>query len=229
MPAGGKSGRIAGLDRPASERERRGATVDRALNPFPPAWKSFQVQQSDTRGKARRFPETIVEIANTGAPRLRYDADCVTNNDILRRIRYVFDFEDAEMIALFALGGRTVTRAEVSGWLKRDGDPDGKACRDVALAAFLNGFIVRRRGAREGSAPAPETRLTNNIILRKLKAALEFRSEDVIEVVALAGFPLSKHELSALFRTPEHRQYRECKDQLLRNFLKGLQLKYRGA
>lgn len=153
----------------------------------------------------------------------------MTNNDILRRVRYVFDFDDAEMIALFALGGREVTRAEVSDWLKKEDDPDVKTCPDVVLAAFLNGFIVRRRGAREGPAAAPETRLTNNMILRKLKVALEFRSEEVIEVVTLAGLPVSKHELSAMFRKPEHRQYRECKDQFLRNFLKGLQQRYRGA
>jgi uncharacterized protein YehS (DUF1456 family) len=43
----------------------------------------------------------------------------------------------------------------------------------------------------------------------------------------LRGFRLSKHELSAFFRNPTQPQYRECKDQVLRNFLMGLQMKYR--
>jgi len=45
--------------------------------------------------------------------------------------------------------------------------------------------------------------------------------------LALADLKISKHELSAFFRRPDHKHYRTCKDQILRNFLKGLQLKYR--
>jgi len=48
----------------------------------------------------------------------------MTNNDILRRIRYTFDFEDSKMIEIYGMGNREVTRAEVSDWLKRDDDPE---------------------------------------------------------------------------------------------------------
>ena len=47
-------------------------------------------------------------------------------------------------------------------------------------------------------------------------------------LIKQADFSLSKHELSAFFRKPEHKHYRKCKDQVLRYFLKGVQLKYRG-
>ena len=56
---------------------------------------------------------------------------------------------------------------------------------------------------------------------------LFMKAEDVLAVMALADFRMSKSELSAFFRKPDHKHYRECKDQILRNFLKGLQLKYR--
>ncbi|MBQ0785297.1 MAG: DUF1456 family protein, partial [Amphritea sp.] len=75
--------------------------------------------------------------------------------------------------------------------------------------------------------PIPERRLTNNIIFRKLKIALNFTAEDILEVLGLAGVSLSKHELSALFRKQGHQNFRECKDQVLRNFLSGLQHKLR--
>ena len=63
----------------------------------------------------------------------------------------------------------------------------------------------------------------------KLKIALNLKSEDVLEILQLAEFQLSKHELSAFFRKPGHKHYRDCKDQVLRNFLKGLQMKYRNG
>jgi uncharacterized protein YehS (DUF1456 family) len=50
----------------------------------------------------------------------------------------------------------------------------------------------------------------------------------VLETMDLSGFKISKHELSAFFRKPENRQYRACNDQIMRNFLKGLQIKVRG-
>ncbi len=151
----------------------------------------------------------------------------MNNNDILRRIRYVFDFGDTEMIAIFAHADRVVTRAEVSDWLKRDDDPAFQAFTDPDLATFLNGLIIEKRGKSDGPPRAPETRLTNNIILTKLKIALALKSDDMIAILALAEFPVSKHELTALSRKPGHKHFRECQDQLLRNFLQGMQRKYR--
>ena len=149
-------------------------------------------------------------------------------NDVLRRIRYSFDFNDSKMIALFELGGGSVTRAEISDWLKKELDPDYKVCPDLQLATFLNGLIIDKRGQRDGPAATPEKRLTNNLIFMKLKIALNLKSDDVLELLALADFNLSNHELSAFFRKPGHKHYRECKDQILRNFLTGIQTKHRG-
>ncbi len=149
------------------------------------------------------------------------------NNAVLRSIRYSFDFGDDAMIAIFGLGGEAVTRAEVSDWLKKDEDPAYQECPDLALASFLNGLIIDRRGRRDGPAPVPESRLTNNLILTKLKIALTFSGDDVMGVLNSAGHHLSKHELSALFRKPRHKHYRTCMDQVLRYFLRGVQLKFR--
>jgi len=149
------------------------------------------------------------------------------NNDILRRIRYVFDFNDAKMTSLFALADYKVTREQVCNLLKTDEDPSFHECSDTQLALFLNGLIVDKRGKKEGPQPEPEKRLTNNIILVKLKIALNLKSDDMLEILLLAQLDISKHELSSFFRKPGHKHYRACKDQILRNFLKGMQLKYR--
>jgi uncharacterized protein YehS (DUF1456 family) len=152
----------------------------------------------------------------------------MTQNDILRRLRYAFDFSDGAIVSLFALSGVVVTREQVIDWMRRDEDPALQPLSDEQLAAFLNGLIVHKRGPREGVTPAPEKRLNNNIILRKLKIALNLQESDLLELMEQAGMPLGKPELTALFRKPEHRHYRECKDQLLRRFIQGVQLKYGG-
>ncbi len=152
----------------------------------------------------------------------------MTNNDILRRLRYTFDYNDSAMMGLFALSGYDATREEISSWLKKDDDTDFKKCNDAMLARFLNGMIVDNRGRKEGEERKLETRLTNNIIFMKLKIALDLKAEEVLEMLSSAGVSVSKHELSALFRRPDHKHYRECKDQILRAFLKGAQAKYRG-
>ena len=151
----------------------------------------------------------------------------MTTNDVLRRIRYTFDFDDATMIKMFALAGLEVTRTQVSDWLKKEEDPDFQKCSDPELAIFLNGLIVDKRGKKDGPQAEPESRLSNNIIFRKLKIALNLQADEVQTLVNQGDFSISKHELSAFFRKPENRHYRECKDQVLRNFLKGVQLKYR--
>jgi uncharacterized protein YehS (DUF1456 family) len=151
----------------------------------------------------------------------------VTNNDILRRLRYTFDFDDATVIAIFGLADYQVTREQISDWLKKEEDPAFKNCSDNQFAIFLNGFIIKRRGKKDGPQPKPEQRLNNNIIFRKLKIALDLKAEDILEILKLSDVTISKHELSAFFRKLDHKHYRDCKDQILRNFLKGVQIKYR--
>ncbi len=150
----------------------------------------------------------------------------MTNNDILRRLRYTFNFNDKKMVSLFALADQEVTREQISQWLKKEDDADYVNCSDVQLATFLNGFINDKRGKKEGVSPQPEKRLSNNIILTKLKIALNLKAEDIISLLESVDFRIGKPELSAFFRKPTHKHYRECKDQLLRNFLQGIDKKY---
>ena len=107
----------------------------------------------------------------------------MTNNDVLRRIRYTFDFDDSKMIAIFGLADCEVTREQISDWLKKDDNPAYQKCSDTQLAIFLNGLINDNRGKKEGPQPEPEQRLTNNIVFRKLKIALDLKAEDVLDIM----------------------------------------------
>ncbi|MDX1587992.1 MAG: DUF1456 family protein [Oleiphilaceae bacterium] len=147
----------------------------------------------------------------------------MTNNDILRRLRYTFDLNDSAVVDVLALADTEVTEEQVAGWLKREEDDGFLTMKDPDMVAFLNGFINFRRGKRDGAQPPLEERLTNNMVLQKLRIALNLQAEGLLQLLELAGLHLSKHELSAFFRKPGNKHYRECKDQVLRNFLLGLQ------
>lgn len=150
----------------------------------------------------------------------------MTNNDILRRIRFTFGFNDTKMMEIFALADYNATRAQVCDWLKKEEDPAYRDISDKQLAIFLNGFIIEKRGKKEGEQPVPETQLSNNAVFRKLKIALNLKDDDILAILAQVGMRISKHELSAFFRNPAQSQYRVCNDQMLRNFLQGMQKKY---
>jgi uncharacterized protein YehS (DUF1456 family) len=70
--------------------------------------------------------------------------------------------------------------------------------------------------------------LTNNDILKKLRVALSLKNEDIIEILALEDFHITKGALGDIFRAVDHPNYVEAGDQILRNFLDGLVTKLRG-
>ena len=153
-------------------------------------------------------------------------------NDVLRSIRYMLDLSDQRVVEITQLADPAfaLDKADVQAFLRREDDPEYADCSDAVLARFLDGLVIYCRG-RDDSRPArpPETRVTNNVVLKKLRVAFELKDVDMHEVFESAGWPVSKPELTALFRQPGHPNYRPCGDQLLRNFLKGLTLRVRGA
>lgn len=148
----------------------------------------------------------------------------MTNNYILRRLRYTFNYQDQKMISICAHVGLEVSLEQMQGWLKKDDDPAYLRCSDHEMAQFLNGFIIEKRGKKDDQIPKAEYQINNNILLRKLKIALNLIDQDILDLLALADFELGKAELTAFFRKPDHRHYRECQDQILRNLLQGLQI-----
>ncbi len=70
--------------------------------------------------------------------------------------------------------------------------------------------------------------MSNNDVLKKLRVALKLRNDQIIEILSLADFKISQSELGALFRADDHPNFKKCGDQILRNFLNGLVIYYRG-
>lgn len=156
----------------------------------------------------------------------------MTNNDILRRLRYALDISNPGMVEIFKLSGCNIEQPTLIKFLKKEDEEDYIECSNPLMTFFLDGLIVQKRGRREspaGPAVKPDTNLTNNTILKKIRIALDFKEDDMIAVMKLADIAISKSELSALFRNKGHKNFKECGDQFLRNFLKGLTIRFRNT
>jgi len=151
----------------------------------------------------------------------------MTNNDLLRRLRYALNLNGVIMTEIFALSGYEISPVDALKFLKKEEDPGFVAWDDTVMSLFLDGLIRYRRGRQDLPAdtvqPA-EGALTNNLILRKLRIALELNDDAMIGILKLAGVTISKSQLSAMFRSVEHRNYKQCGDQFLRNFIRCLTL-----
>ena len=147
----------------------------------------------------------------------------MTHNDVLRSIRYLLNVSDAALVDIIRLGDGEVSRTEIVAFLKREEDDGYQACGEVVLAHFLNGLVTYKRGKQAGRPPqSVEVPVTNNTVLKKLRAAFQLKDDDIIALLEKTGLRVSKTELSAFFRRTDHRNYRECGDQILRNLLKSL-------
>lgn len=163
----------------------------------------------------------------------------MNNNDILIRLRYALDIKDTDMIKIFKLGDLDITRDELRTLLTKQNEeeelPRDAVCSNRTLESFLNGLITFKRGkppVKNGVAPKPTFLINsqsnvNNVLLKKVKIALTLTSDDMLDVLILAGVYASDSELSAILRKEGHRNYKECGDRYARNFLKGLAIRYR--
>ncbi|MEE3650081.1 MULTISPECIES: DUF1456 family protein [unclassified Brenneria] len=150
------------------------------------------------------------------------------NNDVLRSVRYTLNLNNEQLIGILALMDVSITPQKIAGFVKKEEEEGYQPCPDILMGAFLDGLIIHKRG-KDDSRPAPkvERKITNNIILKKLRVAFALKTTDIQEILQSQDFRLSQPELTAMLRAPEHKNYRPCGDQVLRYFLKGLAVRLR--
>jgi uncharacterized protein YehS (DUF1456 family) len=150
------------------------------------------------------------------------------HNHVLRSVRYMLDLSEGQLIEILKTTGTPVSPDVMSRYLKKEDEEGYMEVPDEVIANPPNNLITFKRG-KDDRFPAPEVekRLTNNIMLKKLRVAFELKTEDMISVLTAADFKVSEGELSAFFRKEGHKNYRPCGDQVMRYFLKGLTAKVR--
>jgi len=147
----------------------------------------------------------------------------MTLNDVLRSLRHTLNINEIKLVEIIRLANYDVDRALINSYLKKEEEEGYEECSHTVMAHFLDGLIYYKRGKDENRPIPPiELPVTNNIILKKLRVAFELKDTDIVALIEKCGLRVSKAELNAFFRSPVHRNYRECGDQFLRNLLKGL-------
>lgn len=151
----------------------------------------------------------------------------MTNNDIIRQLRYALGLSDGQLVTLFGHSAQGMTEADAVALIGKEEEEGTVPCSDDLLADFLDNFILERRGPpKEGTPPQVRSEITNNVVLKKVRIALTLHEGDMLKIIENGGQPFSKSELSALFRKPGHKHFRPCGNQLMRAFLRGLTLRY---
>lgn len=152
----------------------------------------------------------------------------MTNNAILRRVRYALDVNDQSVKSMLASADYSLSDDELKTMFMKDEDPGFEEASNKLTRHFFQGLIISKRG-RQSDAPInePTGNLSNNEVLRLIKIAFSFKDTDIIDVMALASFKVGKSEIGALLRKKNHPKYKKCGDQFLRRFLMGLTKKLR--
>jgi len=147
----------------------------------------------------------------------------VSTNDVLYRIKKALSLSDEEMLKIYALENYPMTAEHLEAMLKRRLSKGFELCSYEELGVFLDGLITLKRGPSPKKPADDEAiELTNNLILKKLRIALELKEPEVEIIFGLGEVQLSKQELKSLFRKEDHKNFKPCSDALLMAFLEGL-------
>lgn len=150
-------------------------------------------------------------------------------NDVLRSVRYMLNINDQKIVEITQLADFDLPLVKVQKFLLKEDEPGYMECDDLFMAHFLDGLIYYKRGRDPSRSPvAQEIPVTNNTVLKKLRVAFELNEENMHQLIETGGYRVGRSELSAFLRKKEHPNYRACGDQVLRYFLKGLTLRFRG-
>lgn len=143
-------------------------------------------------------------------------------NDILFKIQKALNLSQEEMLEAYKLAEYKMEASDLASLLKRRQDEGSKLCSYEELGVFLDGFVILKRGPSPKKKNDDIVELTNNLILKKLRIALELKEAETEIIFSLGEAELSKQQLASLFRKEGHKNFKECSDELLMAFLDGM-------
>lgn len=147
----------------------------------------------------------------------------MNNNEMIKRLLFMLKIDSSVLGDCFRSGGKALSDKHIEGLLTSESDEAFQACADEEFTRFLDGLIIVRRGPSKEGLRNPVA-LTNNMILKKVRIALELEARDLDNAFMLADCEMSAHEISSLFRKPGAKHFTECSDELLEKFFSGLSL-----
>lgn len=148
----------------------------------------------------------------------------MTNNETLRLIQAALKLEPGDVARIFQAAGHIPGTADQTGYFLDPSEEGYVPCPNIALAAFLEGLIIDRRGPnpkKPGPPQLTDSALDNSDVLKKLRIALDMLHTDVVATLARVGVNPTKSDVADWFRAKGHVQYRSASDAVLRYFLTG--------
>jgi len=147
----------------------------------------------------------------------------ISTNEILYRIKKALQLTKEEMLETYKLEKYDMDDSHLDSLLKRRQDTGFMLCSYEELGIFLDGLITLKRGPSPKKSNDDEVvELTNNLILKKLRIALELKEAEIEIIFGLAEIELTKQQLASLFRKETHKNFKPCSAELLMAFIEGL-------
>ena len=147
----------------------------------------------------------------------------MNTNDILYKIQKALNLSQEEILKTYELEAYDMSAEHLDTLLKKHQEKEFKKCSFEELGVFLDGLVTLKRGPSPKKSDDDEVvELTNNLILKKLRIAMELKEPETEIIFGLGEATLSKQELKSLFRKETHKNFKACSDELLHAFLAGL-------
>jgi len=144
-------------------------------------------------------------------------------NDILFKIKTALSLSEKEIIEAYRLVNFIITEERVSNVLKRHQDKGYEEATYEELGLFLDGLVILKRGENSKKVESDElVELSNNLILKKLRVAMNLKESELVIIFALAEVTLTKRQIGSLFRKEGGKNFKTCSDELLIAFIDGL-------
>jgi len=144
-------------------------------------------------------------------------------NDILFKLKTALSLTNKEVIKAYALAEYEMREERLNNILKRRQDKGYEEATYEELGIFLDGLVLLKRGPSDKVASNNEAvALSNNLILKKVRVAMELKERELVILFALAEVVLSKRQIGSLFRKEGGKNFKVCSDELLISFLEGL-------
>lgn len=144
-------------------------------------------------------------------------------NDILFKIKTALSLDNETIIKAYTLVEYEMSQERLTDILKKRQDKGYAEATYEELGLFLDGLILLKRGKASTTKDEDEVfELTNNLILKKLRVALELKEAELIILFALAEVTITKRQIGSLFRKEGGKNFKACSDELLLSFLEGL-------
>ena len=130
---------------------------------------------------------------------------------------------NSELIEAYSLVDYSMKNERLENILKRRQDQGYEEANYEELGIFLDGLVLLKRGASDRVSTIEEAvALSNNLIMKKLRVALELKEAELVIVFALAEITLTKRQIGALFRKEGTKNFKYASDELLMAFIEGL-------